>query len=270
MAVKIYIGNEIIKRLEEIPDTISFETVIKKLNIQRPEALGHWIDMSGMFAPTEVVENLLASIREDQLKSLDDLTDKLRDIHEDYDKNAWAWCVNLIEKNLGIKFKDITKQHIIQIINDWKENSLQFNGIILKDAEKEFSEKSRIGYGIDGDEDVKNKDFEAVLGKFEENKFVIELKEESETIKKRTGDLINLPEKYPITSRYYQLLFGGQLGYQKVAQFTSYPSLFGIKINDDKSEETFQVYDHPKVMIFKNKKKLNRNEIKNILSVEYK
>jgi hypothetical protein len=73
------------------------------------------------------------------------------------------------------------------------------------------------------------------------------------------GTLINLPEKYPITSRYYQLLFDGQLGYQKVAQFTSYPSLFGIKINDDKSEETFQVYDHPKVMIFKNNQRLDKN-----------
>lgn len=66
------------------------------------------------------------------------------------------------------------------------------------------------------------------------------------------GTLMYLPEKYSITSRYYQLLFSGKLGYTKVAQFTSYPSLLGIEINDDKSEETFQVYDHPKVLIFKN------------------
>lgn len=71
------------------------------------------------------------------------------------------------------------------------------------------------------------------------------------------GTLMYLPEKYPITSRYYRLLFNGQLGYQKVAQFAVYPSLLGLEINDDGSEETFQVYEHPKVMIFQNRQHLS-------------
>lgn len=79
------------------------------------------------------------------------------------------------------------------------------------------------------------------------------------------GTLINLPEKYPITSKYYKLLFSNKLGYQKVAEFISYPSIFDIVINDDSSEETFQVYDHPKVIIFKNEKRLTSNQYKNIL-----
>lgn len=66
------------------------------------------------------------------------------------------------------------------------------------------------------------------------------------------GTLINLTDQYPITSRYYKLLFSGEFGYEKVAEFSSYPSLFGFEINDDSSEETFQVYDHPKVMVFQN------------------
>lgn len=75
------------------------------------------------------------------------------------------------------------------------------------------------------------------------------------------GTLINLSDKYPITSKYYKLLFANKLGYEKVAEFSSYPKIFGIEINDDQSEETFQVYDHPKVMVFKNGKKLNFAEI---------
>jgi hypothetical protein len=66
------------------------------------------------------------------------------------------------------------------------------------------------------------------------------------------GTLINLPEEYPITSKYYKLLFSDKLGYQKVAEFFSYPKILDLSINDDSSEETFQVYDHPKVLIFKN------------------
>ncbi|MCL5433163.1 MAG: glycosyltransferase family 39 protein [Patescibacteria group bacterium] len=77
------------------------------------------------------------------------------------------------------------------------------------------------------------------------------------------GTLIHLDKKYPTTSKYYKLLFNGNLGYKKVAEFTSYPSIFGITINDDSSEETFQVYDHPKVIIFKNTQRLIYDDIKN-------
>ncbi|MBI4028991.1 MAG: glycosyltransferase family 39 protein [Candidatus Blackburnbacteria bacterium] len=80
------------------------------------------------------------------------------------------------------------------------------------------------------------------------------------------GTLINLPEKYPITSRYYQFLFSDQLGYKKVAEFSSYPQLFGLKIDDDKSEETFQVYDHPKVIIFSNQHTKTKKQIISLLS----
>lgn len=75
------------------------------------------------------------------------------------------------------------------------------------------------------------------------------------------GTLINLPKKYPVTSKYYDLLFKGQLGYIKVAEFSSYPNFFGFEINDDLSEETFQVYDHPKVMIFRNQDRLNQRQL---------
>jgi hypothetical protein len=79
------------------------------------------------------------------------------------------------------------------------------------------------------------------------------------------GTLMFLPEKYPLTSRYYQFLFAGRLGYQKVAEFTSYPYFLGWAINDDQSEETFQVYDHPKVIIFQNKNYFSPDQIRVIL-----
>lgn len=76
-----------------------------------------------------------------------------------------------------------------------------------------------------------------------------------------SGTLPYLPDKYPLTSRYYQLLFGGKLGYQPLIDFSSYPQIFGIIINDDLSEETFQVYDHPKILIFKNVERLTEESL---------
>ncbi len=71
------------------------------------------------------------------------------------------------------------------------------------------------------------------------------------------GTLMRLSDKYPVTSRYYALLFDNKLGYERMIEFTSYPVFFGITINDDASEETFQVFEHPKVIIFKNSKRFS-------------
>lgn len=67
-----------------------------------------------------------------------------------------------------------------------------------------------------------------------------------------------LTDKYPITSLFYRKLLSGELGYKEVARFTSYPKLFGYEVNDDTSEESVQVFDHPTVLIFQNKEKLSK------------
>lgn len=74
------------------------------------------------------------------------------------------------------------------------------------------------------------------------------------------GSIGSNPQEWPITSQYYKKLFEGKLGYELVATFSSYPGLFGFEIKDDLAEETFQVYDHPTIWIFRNKK-LPRQDI---------
>jgi len=56
-------------------------------------------------------------------------------------------------------------------------------------------------------------------------------------------------------NRYYEKLFNGKLWYKKVAEFAVYPKLeirnLKLEIDDSSADESFTVYDHPKVMIFK-------------------
>lgn len=84
------------------------------------------------------------------------------------------------------------------------------------------------------------------------------------------ASLTRVPEKYPLTIAYYRALIGcpldeqvwhcyafaqpgedrGTLGYELIAVFENHPTLGGLVINDQGSEEAFTVYDHPKVLIF--------------------
>ena len=92
------------------------------------------------------------------------------------------------------------------------------------------------------------------------------------------GTLPRIPERYPLSTGYYRQLFSGGLGYELAAFETSYPTLAGVSLVDDTfrrpgvptpdalrdfkpsaltlglgfADESFTVYDHPKVLIFEN------------------
>ncbi|HLG71157.1 MAG TPA: DUF2298 domain-containing protein [Chloroflexota bacterium] len=87
-----------------------------------------------------------------------------------------------------------------------------------------------------------------------------------------------IPQRYPITTEYYRLLFGGQLGFRLVHEQTSYPNLFGIPLKDDRvagyqglaaqlqPDEAFTVYDHPHVYIFEKTPDYSGDRVRAMLS----
>ena len=72
-----------------------------------------------------------------------------------------------------------------------------------------------------------------------------------ETSDRVTGALPQVPARYATTLRYYDALRDGRLGFEHVASFRSGPSLFGLDLDDSASEESFRVYDHPPVDIWR-------------------
>jgi uncharacterized membrane protein/Tfp pilus assembly protein PilF len=77
----------------------------------------------------------------------------------------------------------------------------------------------------------------------------------------------NLPWRYPVQIRYYDLLMSGKLGFKQVlpeAYQKVYPEIFGIKINDDSADESFTVYDHPQVLVFHKERSLSMDELRTL------
>ena len=102
------------------------------------------------------------------------------------------------------------------------------------------------------------------------------------------GTIPRLPERYPLSSEYYRLLFSGALGYELADVETAYPRLAGLSFVDDTfgradlprpsgmetlvpkgaklnlgfADESFSVYDHPMGMVFRNAQRFTAETIR--------
>ena len=59
--------------------------------------------------------------------------------------------------------------------------------------------------------------------------------------------------EHRVMKQFYRDLFNGRLPFQLEQSFKTYPSLFGVEINDDRAEMTFRHFDHPRIFIFRRK-----------------
>jgi hypothetical protein len=180
--VDLYLGDQIIKQLTTLPKTESFENIKTSLFVNISDKQDNWVDMSGMICPSEKIKVLSEKVKSNTIESIEKLRSSLSEIHDSYDQLSWPWCLSLLLKRYGIVWDNLSVQTLIDIILSWKEASLEVNRRILDDAEKEFTEKSRIGYGIDGDQEIVDMDFENVIGNYDGNSFVKGLQEESKAI----------------------------------------------------------------------------------------
>ena len=71
-----------------------------------------------------------------------------------------------------------------------------------------------------------------------------------------------IPDEYPNTTALLRLLWGEKLGFRLVYSTKNRPNLFGVTFNDDLADESFSVYDHPKVVVFKNTERLSKEDLK--------
>ena len=70
-----------------------------------------------------------------------------------------------------------------------------------------------------------------------------------------------LPWRYPVQSEYYRLLEQEKLGFELTYEATSFPGVGDFRINTLAADESFSVYDHPPVRIFRKVENLSRDEI---------
>lgn len=169
-----YLGNCLIKRLEG-RRLRSLEELRAALRPETDIGRGTWIDVAGMFAPQEAVEQLLDDIESGRIDTLDQLEARFASIHASYSIYEWAWAAAVIARQTGKAVDQFDADDVIRLTTRWIRAVLDLDHQLCADARKEFAPTAQIGFGLDGGTDARLKDFEGVRGSFEGDGFVAEI-----------------------------------------------------------------------------------------------
>ncbi|HLF33004.1 MAG TPA: DUF4954 family protein [Cyclobacteriaceae bacterium] len=182
MLLPVFLGEQLIKRTGAGK---ALKPGVLQVTFDEP-----WIDAGGMITIKSGIDSLLNEVKAGGIKSIEQLSKHLADLNGQYDELEWNWALALISHLLGKDVKSIGKEDYIKIIRDWKENKIRLNNMVLSDSRKEFDQSSKIGFGIDGDDAVRDSDFNSVRGTYDDNKFVKSILEENKSIEAKAAEMI--------------------------------------------------------------------------------
>ena len=170
-AIHKFLGNSVIKRLEEIHFK-NDEEVRQRLLPDTSIGQGEWVDISGLIAPKTEIERLMSDIETGVLHTVDQIHDRFAEMHANYYTYEWTWAYGKMLEFYGLDAETITAKDIINIVHQWQQSVVWLDKMVYEDAKKEFSLSSMTGFGADGSKEEQMLDFEQVRGVFESNPFV--------------------------------------------------------------------------------------------------
>lgn len=146
-----------------------------------------------------------------------------------------------------LTFFSIYLRHDIRVTaSEWAKNNLPSRSVIFTE------EGNMIEVPMKGDFQKISLDFYALEDNPQAQNRVAEYLAQADYFIVQSRRLFSnhqrLPDLYPKTAGFYDLLFSGQLGFEKIKEFNPYPWSL---ISDETAEETWSVFDHPVVRIYK-------------------
>lgn len=139
MAIDLYLGDKTEK-----------DTEIKNIDTK----ITDWVDLAGLVAPREIVEQLMDKIEKNSL-SIDEIHLEILNIFNYFKDYENSWIRNQFAKELK-KPEEIAEKG--------RKAEELLNEMVQRDAKKEFNSSAKTGFGIDGDETTRDADFLNVRG----------------------------------------------------------------------------------------------------------
>ena len=171
MALDKFMGNTVISRLGLDPIADEAE-LTRRLTPTAKAGAGQWVDVCGLFAPKSEVDAICDEITDGTLDSVDAIEARWKELHAQYYDMEWTWVADIMESWYGKPVGTLTRDDIRTIIERWLKSVTALNDMLLDDARKEYSLKSRTGFGIDDPAMSADDDFTSVRGSYEADPFV--------------------------------------------------------------------------------------------------
>ncbi|MBR4705075.1 MAG: DUF4954 family protein [Paludibacteraceae bacterium] len=170
IGIQKFLGNSLISRLEQ-KEWHTMDELRAALRPDSEAGLGDWVDMAGLIAPRGEVTKMLNEIEQGHL-TLEAIQERLIKMHANYYSYEWTWALNKLEQVWGCSVDKVTLAQIRQTVTEWQKAVVSLDKMVYNDARKEFDLNSQTGFGVDGDREQAEADFEEVRGSFESNSFV--------------------------------------------------------------------------------------------------
>jgi hypothetical protein len=175
-AIWKFLGNSLITQLEKTKLPLTTKEIRNILEIKEKDGNGKWVDIAGMICPATPLNRLLDQIETDNEMTLESIHEAFVAIHHNYYHYEWTWAFNMLSRWTGIKPDQFTPKEVVDVVNKWLIAVLNIDKWLYEDAKKEFALSKKIGFGADGDDDDKEKDFENVRGSMQTNESVLAIK----------------------------------------------------------------------------------------------
>lgn len=98
---------------------------------------GKWNDLSGLLLPESEEMRLLSDIKRGELETIQEVTDRFKEINRNYREYQWAWTYQLILDYYHLT--EITDADVERIHKDYVHARRAWIAEIRKDAEKEYA-----------------------------------------------------------------------------------------------------------------------------------
>ena len=131
-----------------------------------------WMDIGGLLIAQDRLDRLEDDIASGKMASVAEFNAAFQAACNAYPADEWAWVRRAFEARTGRSVDALTADDIHAMQASYNKLRASYTKKVLADAQIEFAESARIGYGVDGGTDEAAADFEAVRGSYAENSFV--------------------------------------------------------------------------------------------------
>lgn len=148
-----------------------------------------WIDLGGQLMAKDRLVAFEDAVEKGDINTVEAFVAQLNKIDQAYAADEWAWVAKAYEEVFGVAPANATTDDLLKAADAYLKVKGKFLKLVIADAHKEFDTLSQSGFGTDGSTQDIAEDFCQVRGTYEDNKFVIEMKQNAEDLRRRVEDL---------------------------------------------------------------------------------